>query len=172
MEYLDLYDINRQPLGEKIARGSKVIGSKYRMVVHICIFNSDGKMLIQQRSPNKKGFANLWDLSVGGCSQCGETSQQAVHREVLEELGLDIDFSHIRTKLTVNFEHGFDDYYIITRDVELSELTLQEEEVVDAKWADLNEIFSMIDDGTFAPYFKSFIALLFDMRDKPDNFNI
>ena len=172
MEYLDLYDINRQPLGEKIPRGSKVIGSKYRMVVHICIFNSEGQMLIQQRSPNKKGFANLWDLSVGGCSQCGETSQQAVHREVLEELGLDIDFSHIRTKLTVNFEHGFDDYYIITRDVELSELKLQEEEVVDAKWADLNEIFSMIDDGTFAPYFKSFIALLFDMRDKPDNFNI
>lgn len=172
MEYLDLYDINRQPTGETVARGGKVIGNKYRMVVHICIFNSHGQMLIQQRSPKKKGFSNLWDLSVGGCSQCGETSQQAVHREVLEELGLDIDFSKIRTKLTVNFEHGFDDYYIITRDVDLSEITLQEEEVVNVKWADRNEIFSMIDSGSFAPYFKSFIALLFDMKDKPDNFNL
>lgn len=92
-----------------------------------------------------------------------------MHRELSEELGLDIDFVSIRPKLTVNFDEGFDDYYLICRDVELSELRFQAEEVMDARWADLSEVFALMDSGEFIPYMKSFIALLFDMRRSPDN---
>lgn len=33
----------------------------------------------------------MWDLSAGGHVDSGETSIQAIHRELLEELGLDVD---------------------------------------------------------------------------------
>ena len=36
----------------------------------------------------------------------------------------------------------------------------------------LDEILAMIDDGSFIPFFKSFIRLLFDIRSKPDCLNI
>ena len=63
--------------------------------------------------------------------------------------------------LTVNFSDGFDDFYTIHRDVDLSELRLQEDEVCEARWAPLPEIEAMIDDGSFIPYEKDFMRYLF-----------
>ena len=142
------------------------------MVIHICIFNSDGKMLIQQRQPTKKGFPDMWDVTCGGCSVAGESSRDTVHRELKEELGLDLSFNDIRPKLTVNFDNGFDDFYLISKDIDLASLTLQAEEVQAVRWASMEEIFAMIDAGSFIPFFKSFLSLLFDMRDKPDCLNM
>ena len=53
MELVDLYDENRVPLGRVAERHAKKALGEYRMVVHVCIFNGLGQMLIQQRSPEK-----------------------------------------------------------------------------------------------------------------------
>lgn len=164
MEYWDLYDHNRQLTGKTIQRGERVPKGYYHLVVHVCIFNSQGNMLIQQRQPFKKGWSNMWDLTVGGSSQSGDTSRQAAEREVFEELGLKITLGHDRPALTVPFSFGYDDIYIIEQDVDLSSLSLQYEEVQHVKWASLQEILYMIDEGTFIPYHKSLITLLFDLR--------
>ena len=172
MELWDIYDIDRQPTGGTSVRGEALGCGEYHMVVHLGIINSEGRMLIQRRCLQKATFPGKWDISVGGSALSGETSRQAMHRELLEELGIDIDFSDIRPKLTVNFEHGFDDYYLICKDIDLSELRLQEEEVMDAHWADIGEIFDLIDRGEFLPFMKSFIQLLFDMKRSPDNLDM
>ena len=169
MELWYIYNIDRLPTGDTGVRGTRLSGGQYHMVVHVGIFNSEGKLLIQRRCMQKNTFPGKWDITVGGAALKGETSRQAMHRELSEELGLDIDFVSIRPKLTVNFDEGFDDYYLICRDVELSELRFQAEEVMDARWADLSEVFALMDSGEFIPYMKSFIALLFDMRRSPDN---
>lgn len=172
MELWDIYDIDRQPTGSTGVRGEKLGCGEYHMVVHLGIINSEGRMLIQRRCLQKATFPGKWDISVGGSALSGETSRQAMHRELLEELGVDIDFSDIRPKLTVNFERGFDDYYLICRDIDLAGLRLQEEEVMDARWADISEIFDLIDRGEFLPFMKSFIQLLFDMKCSPDNLDM
>lgn len=172
METRDIYNIDRLPTGRTAVRGEPIPDGAYHMVIHVCIFNSEGKMLIQKRQPTKKGFPNMWDVSCGGCSIKGETSRETVHRELKEELGLDLDFENVRSSLTVNFDHGFDDFYLVNADVELSSLKLQAEEVQTAKWASMEEIFAMIDSGCFIPFFKSFIHLLFDIRNKPDCLNM
>ena len=122
MEFFDIYDDNRIFTGRKVERGTALSDNENRMVVHLCIFNSNGEMLIQQRQSFKKSWANMWDISLGGCSQAGETSRDAVHRECLEELGVDYDFSKVRPHLTNNFEHGFDDFYIIHLDLDIEKL--------------------------------------------------
>ena len=172
MGWGDIYDIDRQPTGGTSVRGEALGSGEYHMVVHLGIVNSEGKLLIQRRCLQKATFPGTWDISVGGSAIRGETSRQAMHRELLEELGVDIDFSDIRPKLTVNFERGFDDYYLICKDIDLSELRLQEEEVMDAHWADIGEIFDLIDRGEFLPFMKSFIQLLFDMKRSPDNLDM
>ncbi len=165
MEKWDLYDENRIKTSETVERGEYFSPDRYRVVVHLCIIGSDGKMLIQQRQKDKNSWANLWDLSVGGHVVSGETSQQGIQRELYEELGLQIDMSNIRPSLTMNFNSGFDDIYIIRRDVDLSELTLQESEVQAVRFASCEEILSMIDGKTFIPYHKNYISLLFDLKD-------
>ncbi len=172
MELRDLFDLDRLPTGKTGVRGIEPENGLYNTVMHICIFNSEGQMLIQQRQTRKKGFPDKWDVTCGGCQLSGETIRQTAQRELFEELGIDIDFSDKRPALTVNYAQGFDDFYILNRDVELSELRLQPEEVQAVKWASMNEIFDMIDSGEFIPFFKSFINLLFDIRNKPDCLNI
>ncbi len=166
MEKWDLYDKNRVKSDIAVSRGEEIPTGLYRVVIHVAIINSEEKMLIQQRQPFKHSWPNMWDISVGGHVISGETSSQGAQREVKEELGIDVDFTDIRPSFTVNFETGFDDYYIIGKDIELSELTLQESEVQAVKFADKDEILSMIDSGIFIPYHKSLIAMIFDMKDK------
>lgn len=164
MEKLDLYDEHRNKIAKQITRGDEMALDEFRLIVHVCIFNSKGEMLIQKRQPSKKRWPNLWDLSCGGGAIAGETSQQAASRELLEELGIHYDFEHIRPHFTSNFERGFDDYYLIEYDIHLNELTLQTEEVQAVKWASKEEIFQLIKLKEFIPYYESLIAFLFEGR--------
>lgn len=164
MELWDIYDKNRVFTGRTKVRGEKLEEGEKHIVVHVCIFNSCGEMLIQQRQPFKEGFSNLWDVSVGGSAVAGDSSQEAAKREVFEELGLTYDFSTISPSITVNFDTGFDDYYLIQLDVDLSTLKLQYEEVQAVQYASLEHIIQLIDEMKFIPYHKSLIQLLFDMR--------
>ena len=164
MELVDLYDEDRIPLGRTAERHAPKGPGEYRTVVHVCIFDSRGRLLIQQRSREKDSWPEAWDVSVGGGVDAGETSRQAAEREVREELGLALDLSGVRPSVTVNFDGGFDDFFLVERDLALEDLTLQKEEVAQVRWAALPEILDMVDRGEFIDYPKSFLAFLFDMR--------
>ena len=164
MEYFDLYDDNRLPLNKIIERGQPLPTGENRQVVHICIFNSKNQMLIQQRSATKKSRPNLWDISLGGCSRSGETSRQSAARELFEELGIKYDFSNQRPHLTINFENGFDDIYLIKKDIDLSEITFQDGEVQEVKWATLDEIQQLMAEQKFIQYVPKFIDSLFELK--------
>lgn len=170
MEAFDLYTEDRLSLNKTMNRGEPTPDGCCRLVVHVCIFNSSGEMLIQQRQPFKKGWSNMWDISCGGSVVSGENSRTAAEREVSEELGIAISLEDIRPVLTIHFNEGFDDIYAITKDLQLSELRLQPEEVQAVKWASLEEIVSMIDSGKFIPYHKDLIGMLFFMRNRRGTF--
>ena len=164
MELWDIYDKDRILTGETMLRGDKFREDTYHLVVHVCIFNSQGEMLIQQRQPFKSGWSNMWDITVGGSAISGDTSKAAAEREVFEEIGYKLNLDHVRPSLTINFEKGFDDIYLIEDDVDINSLRLQYEEVQQVKWATKEEIIVMIESKEFIPYHRSFIDLLFDMR--------
>lgn len=166
MELWDVYNMNREKTGETMVRGDDFEKGAYHLVVHVCIFNSEGKMLIQQRQSFKEGWPNLWDLTVGGSAVKGDSSQTAAERELFEELGIKLDLQGIRPNLTINSTYCFDDIYLVEKEVSPDELSFQYEEVQDAKWATLEEILEMIEDGTFIPYYPSLIQFLFESRGK------
>lgn len=163
MEIRDLYTRDRQKTDLTIKRGDQRPSDLYHLIIHVCLFNSQGHLLIQKRHPQKEPWPGLWDISCGGASLATETSQQAAQRELYEELGIDHDFSSIRPAMTLNYQAGFDDIFIVEKDLELEDLKLQPEEVVDAKYASLDDIFDLIDQGKFIPYHKSLIQTYFDL---------
>lgn len=167
MELFDLYDIDRQKLNKTIIRDKKLPKNTRRLVIHICIFNHKGEMLIQQRSAKKHKRPNIWDISLGGCVQAGENSRQAARRELQEELGLDYDFSNVNPHLTINFDEGFDDFYLITKDENLKNIKFKDGEVQKVKWATEEEIFSLIDSEEFIPYHKFLIHTFFAFHTLP-----
>ena len=142
MEYWDIYDSRRRKTGKTVQRGTPLLPGEYHLVVHICLFGSDGRMLIQRRQPFKAGFPGLWDLSATGSAVAGEDSAQAAQRELSEELGVRIDFADIRPYITFYREYGFVDVYVLTADPGV--LCLQEEEVIEARLATEEEICALI----------------------------
>ena len=102
MEIWDLYTKDRIKTEETMVRGEKITKGFYRLVVHVCIFNSRGEMLIQQRQPFKSSWSNMWDITVGGSAISGDTSQSAAERKVYEEIGFKLSLDGIRPALTIN----------------------------------------------------------------------
>ena len=164
MEKWDLYTIDRVITNRVIIRGDDIPKDLYHLVVHVCIFNTKNQMLIQQRQTFKKGWPNMWDVTVGGSAMIGENSRQAAVREVAEELGLKIDLENTPPVITKYFTEGFDDIYILEKEIDISKLTLQYEEVQAVKWAGIEEILDMIGLKKFIPYDESFIQFLFHLH--------
>ena len=129
MEAWDLYTKDRVKTGQTMLRGDRVPEGLFHLQVHVCIFNSRGEMLIQQRQVTKRWYAGLWDYSVGGSAVAGDTSLAAAERETLEELGLRVSLAGRRPAITRWYGAMIDDYYILPLDADLSGLTLQKEEV-------------------------------------------
>ena len=70
-------------------RGECHSGSKLlHPVVHLHVFNSRGEVYLQKRPEWKDIQPGKWDTSVGGHIDYGETPEQALIREVREELGI------------------------------------------------------------------------------------
>lgn len=162
MELFDVYDKERKIIYTGREKGSVLAKGEYKLVVHVCIFNSKGEMLIQQRKADKKSWPNCWDFSVGGHVISGETSAQAAERETFEELGIKLNLINERPHLTINFENGFDDIYVVNYDIDINDVNIQEEEVQNVKWASKQEVLELLDNGGFIPYHKGFADYLFD----------
>lgn len=164
MEILDLYDENRIKTGKTYIRGEQMPDDTYRLIVHLLIFDDWGNLLIQKRQKTKS-MANLWDITCGGAASSGETSKEAIARELREELGISLDFTNTRPIITANFKNGFDDFYLVRENINLDEVSLQEEEVAACKWASFDEVMDLMDRDRFVRYKKNFIKLLFDLND-------
>lgn len=164
MEYWDLYTFDGQKTGETMTYGQRQPADRYRLVVHVCVFDKAGRMLIQRRLPTIKGWPGLWDFTAGGSAMAGETCQQAASRELFEETGLEVSFTGVRPAMSLTFERGTDYIFTVEQEVELSALKLQAEEVAEVKWATEEEVLAMVEKDTFIPYHRGLIELLFALR--------
>ncbi len=87
-EYIEIVNDKGEIIGKELR--SKVHGnpSLIHRVTHVLVFNPKGELLLQKRSKNKDVAPGKWDTSVGGHVNAGETIEEAVIREMEEELGI------------------------------------------------------------------------------------
>lgn len=90
---------NQQEIFPLVDESGRVIGSATRgechsgtkllhPVVHLHVFNSNGDVYLQKRPEWKDIQPGKWDTAVGGHIDYGETPEDALLREVREELGI------------------------------------------------------------------------------------
>jgi 8-oxo-dGTP pyrophosphatase MutT (NUDIX family) len=73
-----------------------------RDIVSALIFSKDGKLLMGMKDPKSGGvYADCWHIPGGGVDE-GEIQEQALRREMLEEVGIDI----AKCKVTLADDQG------------------------------------------------------------------
>jgi len=149
-ELLALVDARGVPTGVVIRRGDPMPEGMYRQICDAWIVNSRGELLIQQRSMQKRNWPGLWADSAGGAVQAGESPEEGCRREVLEEIGVDVDFSCGGKVFEYLASPRLHHVFVFFQNVDLTTLTLQQGEVDAARYASPDEIRRMAAEGTFA----------------------
>lgn len=145
-EQWDLYNAERVPLNTTILRGETHPAGTYHLVVNVWVINSRGEILATLRHYSKVQYPNMWE-NQGGAVKRGETSLEAVIRELHEETGI-LAAPPELTLLGSSVEKtAIVDIYALHKDISLSDIILQDGETVDAKWVTMYEFDRMISEG-------------------------
>lgn len=124
----------------------------WHKAVVVFIINSKNQVLLQRRSPNKRMWPNIWDVTAGGHVLAGEFGFEAIIREAKEELGIDLhkkEMTFLGSSISTNnkgdiVNKHFNEYYIVNKDLDETSLILQKEEVSEVKWINKNDIIEKI----------------------------
>jgi len=128
-------------------------------VVHLHIFNREGKLFLQKRSAKKDIQPGKWDTSVGGHMAPEESVEAALQRETMEETGL--------KELQVQFINKY--VWESSREKELvfSFLTVTEkvpvvnpDEIDEGRFWSVDEIAANTGKEVFTPNFEKEFRLL------------
>lgn len=166
MEVWDILDKNGTPTGKVVER-KRVCLSKgeYHLVVHIWILGSDGRVLIQRRSFDKPLMPGEW-AAIGGSAVSGETAITAAKRELLEEMGIDVEENRFKLIKVMPRKSSILNIFLVSCDTPVSELTLQKDEVCEAKWVHRNKLRQMIKTKEFHNYGNEYFEAVFNAFDR------
>lgn len=89
-EILSVVDASDTVIGECRRDEVHLKGLRHR-AVHVLVFNPQEQLFLQKRGLHKKENPGMWDSSVAGHVDAGETYDDCCVREVEEEVGLALD---------------------------------------------------------------------------------
>ena len=161
-EYIDIVDQTGKPTG--VTELKSVIHQKglYHNTVHIWFYTKYGYILLSQRSAKKSICPLMWDVSVAGHIDAGETIEVAAVRETKEEIGLHIleanlnkigVFECFQTYKNGIIDNEFHHTFICELKDPISNLIPQEEEVEALKLVSFLEFQTLIDTIGSSNYF-------------------
>lgn len=142
MEMLDIYDENNNSLNFCVSREEAHINGLWHRHVSSWIMNKDGKILLERRSKNKKTNPNMWSR-VGGHVESGETVEEAIIREINEEIGIEIPIEEAKLYKfykSNNDSHFFAYIFVFVVDYAIEDYVLQKEEVDDIMYIEIEKL--------------------------------
>ena len=158
MELWDIYDKDKKLTGRTMKRNDWCLkDDEYHLTVLGVVMRPDGRFLITRRTMDKAWAPGHWEISGGAC-QAGETSEQAIRREILEETGLDVTGAEGGFQFCYHRENPgegdnyFADVYKFIMDFDESDVKPQPEETLGYKLATPEEIKALADEGIFLHY--------------------
>ena len=137
-EIIDIVTKDYKPTGKTALKSEIHTKGYYHNTAHVWLYTTSGEILLAQRSYKKVICPGMWDVSVAGHVDAGETVEDAAIRETLEELSLNLTATDLN-KIGVfecfqSYDSGIQDNefhhtYIAKLNQDLNTLTPQLEEV-------------------------------------------
>jgi len=173
-EYIDIVTSDGIPTGKSALKSEAHKNGWYHNTVHLWLYTMRGEILLQQRSHKKLIHPLLWDVSVAGHIDAGESFIAAGIREAEEEIGISLQSSslqHIGTELYKGVYDGgrirdyeFHQMFIAPLNVGIDALKINEEEVEALKLVSFLDFESLLDasetNGHFIPNNKDYYRFI------------
>ncbi len=144
MEFNDIYDKQRNLTGKIHRRGTPWRKGEYGLVVCVWVYDSHDRLLLTRRAP-EKSFAGTWENS-GGAALAGETSLDAIARELCEETGITAQPEEFELLCSGRDKNCHYDFYCLYRDIPIEQVILQPGETDNAKWVTFDQVYQLIED--------------------------
>ncbi len=143
MELLDEVDENNILTGRVLDKDYMHNNKIFHREVAAIIINEENELLIQKRAPTKKQCPNMWGLTAGHVDS-GEKVENAMVREIKEELGININESKMKFLGTYKREslHNccFTYCFLVSTNKTIADMTMQKEEVSELKYITLEKL--------------------------------
>lgn len=150
MELMDLYRLDGTKTGLQAARSAVIPEGTYRLCAELWLLDSEGRLLLQQRSARRRLLPSVWTMTTGGVT-AGEDSIDGVLREANEELGVSLRRDAVfYIRRLVHGSILWDIY--ASRLKEPATLTLQPQEVSAARWITERELRELMAAGDVFTY--------------------
>lgn len=156
MELIDVLDGKGNKTGDTSTIKELHKSGKWHKVVGIIIHDFNNNLLMQQRSLKEISDPGKWDIEAAGHVNSGETEIEAIKRELLEEIGLNLEENQINfftsykkevDNKTVNKKHLEDIYIAPIDEKNINKFMVQKEEVEQVKWLSICEVKDLIQNG-------------------------
>ncbi len=159
IEWLPVLDEKANVIGkatrEQVHSGGKVL----HPVVHLHVFNSQGKLYVQQRQKNKKIQPGKWDTAVGGHVAFKETPQKSLYREAQEELGLKISEPQFLFSYIWESDIEREMIYVFAYKTSIEPIP-NPKELLDGKFMSIQEVKKNLGKNFFTPNFEKEFPML------------
>ncbi|MBM3125889.1 MAG: NUDIX domain-containing protein [Chloroflexi bacterium] len=146
-EFLDIVNDEDEIIGRESRAVVHQKGLQHRGV-HVLLFTQDKRLLIQQRSADRKAYPSEWDLSVSEHVKAGEEYADAAIRGLSEELGLhNIDLQPL---ITFRMNYGPNDNEISTLfrgEVDPAAVVFDPVEIGQIEYLKRGQLLKLIHDG-------------------------
>jgi len=170
-ELLDIVNDEDIVTGQEMRSTVHELGLQHRGV-HVFLFTSDGKMLVQKRSADRAASPSMLDCSVSEHVKAGESYRDAAMRGMMEEMG--VDGIEIKPLVKFRMNYGVNDNEISTLYegmVDPSRVKFDPIEIEEINYYSVEELKEMIEGGN-VKFCGWFVELLNWRLGKPTRMNL
>lgn len=129
----------------------------------VFIFNSEGKLMLQQRALHKYHSPGLWTNTCCSHQRLGESNLEAGNRRLFEEMGMEVDLEELFSFIyKAPFDNGLTEHELDHVMIGYSEQSpvINKEEVEDWKWMGMDNIKT--DINTQPEAYTAWFKIIFD----------
>ncbi|MFW5498670.1 MULTISPECIES: NUDIX hydrolase [unclassified Maridesulfovibrio] len=104
---IEVVDQNNRPLTSMDISEVHRQSLRHRSVI-ILVYDNEGKLFLQKRSPQQKLYAGRWDVSVSGHVYTGESNEKAALRELENKLRIRSSSLKLIEEIKASSETGYE----------------------------------------------------------------